>query len=180
MTEKISIRQAPTAIPGLKDLIKYVKANKTWTMAEIGSFVGDSTRVFSGAVKEVHSIDPWQNGYDDANDPSSYKWPMHQIEAQFDEVVEECGNIIKHKMTSLEGAELFDDESLDMVYIDGNHLYEFVKADIIAWYPKVKKGGWICGHDYGHKLCKGVKIAVNEIIGEPDGRFQDTSWCKRK
>jgi hypothetical protein len=181
--DKISIRKAPTAIPGLIDLINHVEANsekpfKDFVLVEVGSFVGDSTRVFARRCKEIHSVDPWKNGYDDEHDPSSYTWPMERIEAQFDEVVEECGNIIKHKMTSLEGAELFEDESIDMVYIDGNHLYEYVKQDIIAWSPKVKKGGWVCGHDWQHKKAQGVKPAVLETVGQPDKTFQDTSWCK--
>ena len=80
-------------------------------------------------------------------------------------------------MTSLQGAELFEDGSLDMVYIDGNHKYEFVKADIKAWLPKIKKGGFLCGHDYGHKLCPGTKPAIHETAGKPDAVFQDTSWA---
>lgn len=182
--DKISIRKAPTAIPGLIDLINYVEENSDkpfseFVMVEVGSFVGDSTRVFAQRCKEIHSVDPWQNGYDDEHDPSSYTWPMSMIEAQFDEVVQGCGNIIKHKMPSVEGAELFEDESIDMVYIDGNHLYEYVKEDIIKWSPKVKKGGFVCGHDWQHKKAQGVKPAVLETIGQPDKTFQDTSWCKK-
>jgi hypothetical protein len=43
---------------------------------------------------------------------------------------------------------MFLDNSLDFVYIDANHAYDFVKEDIELWYPKVKKGGYLCGHDY--------------------------------
>ncbi len=182
MREKISIRRAATAIPGLLDLIAYIDAHsekhfKDFVMAEVGSFVGDSTRMFAERCLKVHAVDPWQNGYDD-EDPSSYTWPMEQIEAQFDEVVRECGNIEKHKMVSLKGAQLFEDGSLDFVYIDGNHKYDYVLADIGAWLPKVRKGGFIAGHDYGHKRAPGVKPAVIEAAGFPDTTFQDTSWVK--
>jgi len=37
--------------------------------------------------------------------------------------------------------------NLDFVYIDGNHNYEYVKQDMECWYPKIKPGGVICGHD---------------------------------
>jgi hypothetical protein len=37
---------------------------------------------------------------------------------------------------------------LDFIYIDANHAYDFVKEDIECWYPKVKPGGWVMGHDY--------------------------------
>ncbi|NTW91009.1 MAG: class I SAM-dependent methyltransferase, partial [Erysipelotrichaceae bacterium] len=52
------------------------------------------------------------------------------------------------KGDSVKSAELFKDESLDFVFIDAGHRYEEVKADIEAWYPKVRKGGIVSGHDY--------------------------------
>jgi hypothetical protein len=62
------------------------------------------------------------------------------------------------------------DASLDLVYIDAEHTYDAVKADVLAWLPKVKDGGWIGGHDYNHpneargKLW-GVKSAVDKLLG---------------
>lgn len=53
------------------------------------------------------------------------------------------------------------DHSLDFVFIDGDHLYEAVKLDIVSWLPKVRPGGVICGHDIG---MPGVKKAVDEMI----------------
>lgn len=44
--------------------------------------------------------------------------------------------------------DLFQDESLDYIYIDANHAYDYVKQDIELWYPKLKKGGLFAGHDY--------------------------------
>jgi hypothetical protein len=40
------------------------------------------------------------------------------------------------------------DKSLDLVYIDAGHSYEAVRADLEAWFPKVKPGGVIAGHDF--------------------------------
>ena len=45
----------------------------------------------------------------------------------------------------------FPDEYFDYVYIDGEHLYDYVKRDIELWYPKVKKGGMLAGHDFEMK-----------------------------
>ena len=42
----------------------------------------------------------------------------------------------------------FENESIDFVYIDGNHGLKFVIEDIYGWTKKVKKGGIISGHDY--------------------------------
>ena len=52
------------------------------------------------------------------------------------------------RATSEVAADIFADESLDFVYIDANHAYDFVKQDMTLWYPKVKKGGYLGGHDY--------------------------------
>lgn len=39
-------------------------------------------------------------------------------------------------------------DNIDFIYIDGNHNYEYVKKDVDLYYPKLKKGGVLCGHDF--------------------------------
>jgi len=56
-------------------------------------------------------------------------------------------------------------DDLDFVYIDGNHDYEFVKKDIELYYPKVKKGGVIGGHDFDGSN-RGVARAAIEFADE--------------
>lgn len=59
--------------------------------------------------------------------------------------------------SSLEAAELFDDESLDVVFVDGDHEYEAVMADISAWWPKLKVGGFMAGDDFNMApVCRAV------------------------
>jgi hypothetical protein len=55
------------------------------------------------------------------------------------------------------------------------HDYENVKADILAWKPKVKPGGIMAGHDYGPHA-PGVIKAVNEVFGKPSRVYRDTTW----
>lgn len=181
MTEKISIRQAPTAKVGLMAMIKYINditPVQKMTMVEVGSFVGDAAEIFAQNFKHVTCVDEWKNGYDDS-DPSSFKWDMRIIEAQFDELCDCTHNIRKVKNSSVVAAETFEKESLDFVYIDANHLYDFVKQDLTAWLPKIKKSGFIGGHDWQHKRAPGVKPAVLKIIGQPDKTFSETSWIKK-
>ncbi len=52
------------------------------------------------------------------------------------------------RMTSLEAASKFDDAQLDFVYLDGDHDYAPFLADLKAWWPKVKPGGVVAGHDW--------------------------------
>lgn len=75
---------------------------------------------------------------------------------------------------SVAAAVRFREESLDFIYLDADHSYESVKADLEAWYPKLKRGGLLAGDDYGalplHEvnfgagnLTFGVKKAVDEF-----------------
>ena len=52
--------------------------------------------------------------------------------------------------TSLESVDDYMDESLDFVFIDGNHEYDFVFSDIKNWLPKVKRGGVLAGMTIMH------------------------------
>ena len=69
----------------------------------------------------------------------------------------------------------FDDESIDYVYIDAQHEGKNVIKDLHAWWPKVKKGGYIAGHDYGD----GVEDAVKEMFGT-DYKVDREDWYKEK
>ncbi len=67
----------------------------------------------------------------------------------------------------------FEDQTFDMLYIDGDHSYQGVKKDLEQAFKKVKIGGWIMGHDYEMNMNKartsydfGVKRAVDEFCKE--------------
>jgi predicted O-methyltransferase YrrM len=69
------------------------------------------------------------------------------------------------KKTSMDAINDFLDESLDFVFIDGNHDYQYVKDDIREWSKKIRKGGIISGHDYNYKPeIFGVGKAVDEWV----------------
>jgi len=59
------------------------------------------------------------------------------------------------------GVRKIPDDSLDFVYVDGNHHYDFCMLDIILYSRKVRSGGIISGHDY---IFRGVKNAVNDYV----------------
>jgi hypothetical protein len=77
-------------------------------------------------------------------------------------------NVRIYPMSSLEAAKYIKDSSLDMMFIDGDHRYESVQADIRAYIPKMKKDGWITGHDILWN--DSVAPAVYSIFG------QDKVW----
>lgn len=71
--------------------------------------------------------------------------------------------VIPMCLPSVEAATYFKDSSIFMAFIDADHTYESVKADIAAWLPKIKPGGILAGHDY-NDYWSGVKRAVDETF----------------
>ena len=84
------------------------------------------------------------------------------------------------RLSSVEAARLFPPEYFDMVFIDADHWYYNVVADIKAWEPLVKKNGVFCGHDYISSRHYEVKKAVHDTIGEENIEVLDGSIWLRK
>jgi len=71
--------------------------------------------------------------------------------------------------------------SIDLLFIDGAHHYHQIKRDMINYWPKVKVGGILLGHDYSsHKLHRGIVQAANEIFGKRLIRFEHSRIFKVK
>ena len=85
-------------------------------------------------------------------------------------------NILTYFMPSVAATEFFDDESVDGVFIDGAHNEKAVLADLKAWLPKVKVGGFMCGHDRGHP---GVRAALKKTFKRWDSG-PGAIWYRRK
>jgi hypothetical protein len=82
------------------------------------------------------------------------------------------------RKSSVEAAAGFENESVNFVFLDGGHDYWSVTADIRAWWPKVRSGGWLGGHDYGTWV--GVTRAVDDLLGPVEVVREATSWLIRK
>lgn len=78
------------------------------------------------------------------------------------------------QMESLDASEYIVDGSQDFVFLDANHWYKSVKADIDAWLPKVRIEGILAGHDFsGH--FRGIQRAVLEKFGEEEFSVENKS-----
>ena len=66
-------------------------------------------------------------------------------------------------VSSVEAAKAVEDKTVDFIYIDGDHSYEAVKADLEAWLPKMRPGGFLSGHDYFASRQPHVVRAVDEF-----------------
>ena len=78
-------------------------------------------------------------------------------------ILDQFDNLKRYFEKSDDAVDFFEDESFDCIFIDGNHEYEYVKNDIKNYYPKVKKGKWLTGHDYNDAGFPGVDKAVKEF-----------------
>jgi hypothetical protein len=122
--------------------------------AEIGVYKGEYTKILASSGLEIYAIDPWRI-YRDYGNPRGQK----RLDFQYDHTcryLSDCPNVKIVRKTSLEALEDFPDGSLDFVYIDGNHHFEYVAQDIVEWTRKVRKGGIVSGHDYIYTKSRSV------------------------
>lgn len=76
------------------------------------------------------------------------------------------------------------DESIDLLFLDGDHSYDAIKRDFVEWSPKVKSGGYLAMHDVVHPVHEGPRRVVEELIqGDPqwiEQRYVDSMFVARK
>lgn len=121
--------------------------------AEIGVEQGNFSLMLLKADLKLYLIDPWvsHNGEMLKTDKGVIKSEQRIIDQFYlntqKKVAPYFGTEIIRKY-SMEAILDFEDESLDFVYIDGDHQFESVVNDIISWSKKVRRGGIVAGHDY--------------------------------
>ena len=90
-----------------------------------------------------------------------------------DNVVRFANRCTFYIMESREASKHIPNGSRDFIFIDADHSFIGVTNDLTYWVPKVKPGGWICGHDYAHPDQGEVKRAVEEFFTKEQlGRLQ--------
>lgn len=143
---------------------------------EVGSWKGKSSAYMAVEIAnsnkniEFYCVDIWESSLEYENHEETSI--LYEIFLNNMKPVESYYTPLK--MKSLDAVSRFGDHSLDFVFIDASHEYENVKADIIAWLPKIKPGGVLAGHDYyidGPDWKPGVKRAVNEEFSEFEAKY---------
>ena len=143
---------------------------------EVGSWKGKSSAYMAveiaNSCKEIdfYCVDTWEGSIENKG--------MEELSRLYDIFLSNMKPVESYytplKMKSLDAVSRFGDHSLDFVFIDASHEYEDVKADIIAWLPKIKPGGVLAGHDYyigDFDYYPGVKQAVNEEFSEFEAKY---------
>jgi predicted O-methyltransferase YrrM len=149
---------------------------------EVGTWKGRSAAFM--AVEIINSeknikfdcVDDWLEVKKEESHP---KRP-YQLWETFLNNIEPVKNIINPiRMKSIEACKLYKNETLDFIFIDAAHDYNNVISDIKSWYPKLKKGGIIAGHDYGNGHV-GVEKAVDEFFKGKNLSFSEVCWLHEK
>lgn len=135
---------------------------------EIGTYTGESALIISSFnfVKKLHCVD--------INIEKYKKILNTRLEHGIS-----TNQICLHNKTSKEYSDQVEDFSIDGIYIDGCHKKESVELDLSVWHRKVKKNGFICGHDYNKKEYTGVVDAVDSFCNKNKyslRKYIDSSW----
>lgn len=138
---------------------------------EIGSWKGKSASFMcveianSGKKIKFDCVDPW-TGTSDAEHGFDEDYRNKTLFETFTKNMEPVrGYYNPVKLPSVDASKLYEDNSLDFVFIDGAHDADNVCADVLAWLPKVKPGKTLTGHDWG---VGGVREGVLRVLDEKD------------
>ena len=139
--------------------------------AEIGVSWGSYITEFLEKGIEMIGIDPWED-----SDNNIYR-KIISIDGKYGKSIDGVYKLAKErtasygkkcklvKKLSMDAIKDIPDRSLDFVYIDANHNFGYVAMDLASWCHKVKKGGFIAGHDYlstkGDRAWRFVHYIVN-------------------
>jgi hypothetical protein len=165
----------------LAEALKSLK-HPPYSVVEVGVYDGTCSRLLRKLLPsaKLYLIDPWEVDtiYQESNGPRTIE------ESTINEAFKKVQNFFQDdplahilKKTSKEASSLVPN-GLDLVFIDGNHDYEFVKEDIELWLPKLRPGGILAGHDY--ERFSGVKSAVHELLGNDISIKKDDVWLYYK
>lgn len=127
-------------------------------VVEVGCKEGRTTSVLLKNLPDIRivAIDPWASLPNEAEDYEDHDFA--KIEAEFwERVGEHRDRVVMLRMISMEAVKQVS--AADVVFIDAAHDFDNALADIRAWWPLVRAGGFLCGHDYQQKF-PGVMRAV--------------------
>lgn len=160
----------PIEIPSTSryDLAKWLRELNFKAGVEVGVAAGDYSRVLCelNPQMQLWGVDAWKS-YDGYTD-----YPQEALDAFYGEAKKRLRSFRKRyhilKKFSVDAVCDFEDNSIDFVYIDANHIEPFISQDISLWSQKVRIGGIVAGHDYIKRIKDPwvVKDAVDKYVEE--------------
>jgi len=178
LSEGMRLVGRPAEIPncGRDDLPELFKELGFKVGVEIGVFEGDFTEVLAKSGLQVYGVDPWLV-YEDYGHKSYEKTAEKRYEKSKRRLAP-YPNVTILRETSMEAVKRFKNESIDFVYIDGNHQFKYIAEDLYEWHKRLKKGGIMAGHDYAYfrsrSPCGGCQ--VREIVDAWAKSYKTDFW----
>jgi len=175
MTKEEKIQILRETIDTKYDIVLALQKLQSTTGIEVGVRRGGNLKRMASSPfftkGKFYGLDCWRE-VSDKPEFNDQGFPQQALDAQYAEVVKMFSSVPHVEIVrdfSVEGAERFKDDFFDFCYLDAAHDYDSVVDDLNAWWPKVKEGGVLSGHDYfpdtriwRGKAC-GVYQAVNEF-----------------
>jgi hypothetical protein len=135
---------------------------------EVGTWLGTTAKAMADAGAVVHCVDTWQGSPSDIT--SACVEDAGGQSAVFEEFKNNVGTRLNKTIFAWQrdsqNAANMAWEPFDLIFIDAEHTYEAVKADILAWWKHLRDDGVMIGHDYFTKQYPGVNQAVAELFGD--------------
>jgi hypothetical protein len=144
-------------------LLKHLHAK---AVCEIGVRDGGyfKTLLIDG-VKKAYAIDIWDEFQTNSQNDIGYsKEKLTNSFLDFKKKFESDKRVVIIKELSQDAHHQIKNKSLDFIYIDADHTYEAVFSDLVNFYPKLRKGGVIAGHDFISYSFRGVKFGVIDAV----------------
>lgn len=162
-----------------EDILELIPKNSRGI--ELGVLHGDFSSKILDIVKphQLFLVDPWKrfNDPDHLADSTNNVYQQdhdgryYYVANRFKKEIYNGVVSIMRKM-SLEIAASFDDEFFDWIYLDANHSYQNVLNELMAYFPKVKSGGFILGDDFVNNGYYGVIKAVEYFCSKYPEKLQ--------
>lgn len=176
---------APEPIPGWfnhgKKILELVEEHRPKVCVELGTWLGASAVPIARSIARwsgtLACVDTWAGELNHDGGSQSGKVPVMLMTCARGIVEAGVGANVRLIPAMTADAARYWDQPIDFLYIDADHSYEGVMADLEAWVPHVKPGGLIVGDDYGSSLYPGVEEAWDEfeLLHNLDlTRFQST------
>jgi len=132
---------------------------------EIGTHQAEFAETFLKTWKgrRLICVDPWQQNMPDYNDPVATSEREEDYQAARKRLEQFGKRARMWRTTSCDAARLIPNDTLDFVYIDGNHKAKYVRQDIALWFPRLRSTGILAGHDLNGDWAPQVEPVVREF-----------------
>ena len=154
---------------------RIIENNNNPRIVELGSFLGGSIeRIYNYCVSKkivptLTAIDNW-DCFNISYESKVWSGVHNNFYEAFKKNTKDMV-LFSLKMDTLEASKTYEDNSIDLLFVDDGHDYPHTKNILEVWLPKVKQFGYIIGHDYSSN---GVDKAVHEVFNG------NVEFCKER